>query len=151
MLSFIPSLQTSQTAHPTAALHSYVEDGGACSGLLVSLCHSFLLTSFLCSGVGSPWAAVPSGIFSCSTGGSSTGCRGYLLCHGAVPPPLFSDFGVPFLTLVFPQVPPACLRSSAVLCGGSVGSRCVLHRTAPGLFPQWPPIQVAPTSRQCTT
>lgn len=116
---------------------------GGCSGLVVSLYHSFLLTSFLCSGVGSPWAAVPSGISSCSAVGSSAGCRGYLLCYGAVLPPLFSDFGVPFLKHVFPEAPPAWLRSSAVLCGGSVGAGCVLHRAASSLFPQRPPIQVS--------
>lgn len=79
-----------------------------------------------------------SGISLCFTLASSVSCGGYLLFHGDVPPPLSSDFGVPFLKHVFPEVSPACLRDSAVLCSMSVGSGCVPHGTASGFFPQQP-------------
>lgn len=81
---------------------------------------------------GASWAAGDV----CSHVVSSLSCRGYLLCHGAVPPPLFSDFGAPVLKYVFPEVSLAWLRGSAVFCSGSVGADCVPH----GLFPLLQPL-----------
>lgn len=60
-----------------------------------------------------------SGISLCSTMASSMGCRGYLLFHGDVHPALCSHSVVPFLKHVLPEVSPAWLRDSAVLCSVS--------------------------------
>ena len=74
--------------------------------VVASLCCSFLLRLFLCSGVGSPQAAVPSGISSAPMS-SYTGCRRISApAPGAPPPPppslILVSAGL-FLSLLFPH------------------------------------------------
>lgn len=100
----------------------------------------------LCSCVGSPQAAVPSGM--------------YLFFHGAPPltlvlallfltllflPPFSPQHFLTFLKYVFPEAPYTWLMGSALASSGSVaeltGTGSVQHRAVPDLFPQKPLLQ----------
>lgn len=49
-------------------------NGGYGQSIAAPFCRSFLLTLFLCSCVGSPGLQLPSGVFTCSGVGFTTGC-----------------------------------------------------------------------------
>lgn len=120
----------------------------------VCLCCCFLLTLFLCSGVGSPQASSFKNIYllqrrvfhslqwisalpwSTSSFLLSPWC--YLCCLSPFPPTSSSWQFLPFLDYAFMEMPLAWLMCSGVSCSGFGASR-IWHSAAPGFVPQRPP------------
>lgn len=98
------------------------------SGMGIAISPSQFFSALLCSTVSSLRAAVLSGVSVCSSAGSSMGCSGYLLCHGASLPPTlgfphFLSMGIFchfFRSVCFPEVPHGWLWAWAMVVVGQL-------------------------------